>query len=358
MKFHYKRSHVTIIFTALVFVSIFGAVAFSAALFQEAEEAKTEEEYEAYMEQYNAYMAAANEQDPLKRGDMLLEFIGKYPKSDLLQQYVVPTYRTLLFECSQNQKYQELEILAEKWLELYPDNLEAIALVATAAEKLEHNEKLLKYLLKIYEIQPTADGARSIALLYDKMGNFEKYVEWCEIIFTYPEYSVDYTLHFALVQKFVEKGDINKATEYAEKTLKVLESAEKPDAAGQDRMRSIRQVCNHVIAFKYYSSDRYQEAMGYFEKALKAEKYQEGFYRIGMCLWELKDPEKAHDYFAAAELMGGEFTEKAKEYKEKLYKELHNQTLIGIEKVHKRAQAILDSYSVESEKKTELSSLN
>ena len=51
-------------------------------------------------------------------------------------------------------------------------------------------------------------------------------------------------------------------------------------------------------------------------------------------------------------------TEKAKEYKEELYKTLHNNTLIGIEKVHKRAQTIIDSYSTgqagSAQKKTEL----
>jgi hypothetical protein len=74
----------------------------------------------------------------------------------------------------------------------------------------------------------------------------------------------------------------------------------------------------------------------------------------------LTDPETAPDYFAAAEFMGGPLTKLAKENKEKLYKPLHNGTLIGIEKVHKRAQAILDSYpdSDGAQKKTELSSLN
>ena len=69
--------------------------------------------------------------------------------------------------------------------------------------------------------------------------------------------------------------------------------------------------------------------------------------------------ELAHDYFAAAELYGGDLTAKAKENKEQLYKPLHNNSLIGIEKVMKRAQAILDKYpdavASTSQKKTELS---
>jgi len=324
-----------------------GVNAYAVTLFQEEEleEELTPEEITAHNEQIDIYTVAINEQDLLKRGDMLIDFIAKYPESELLELYVLPAYPRLLFECSQNNKYQELEILAEKWLDLYPDNLEAIAHAATAAEQLGHNEKFLKYLLIIYDMEPMGERAWFIADTYDKIGNLEKYVEWCEKTYTYPEYSGDYTLRLKLVQRFLEIENIDKASTYAAKTLEVFDAAENPDAAQQENIRSKRRICHHIIALKLYKEDKFQEAIKSFESALKAETYQEGFYRIGLCLWELKEGETAHDYFSAAELMGGEYTEKAKDYKEQLYKESHNNTLIGIEKVHKRAQALIDSYS-------------
>jgi tetratricopeptide (TPR) repeat protein len=326
---------------------ISAANAYADALSQEEklEEELTPEEITAYNKQIDVYTAAVNEQDLLRRSDMLINFIAKYPEAELLEPYVLPAYSRLLFECSQSGKYKELEILAEKWLDLYPDNLEAIARAATAAEQLGHNEKFLKYLLIIYDMEPTGARARFIADTYDKMGNLEKYIEWCEKTFTYPEYSGDYTLRLKLVQRFLEIENIDKASTYAAKTLEVFDAAEKPDAAQQENIRSKRRICHHIIALKLYKEDKFQEAIKSFESALKTETYQEGFYRIGMCLWELKEGETAHDYFSAAELMGGEYTEKAKDYKEQLYKEAHNNTLIGIEKVHKRAQALIDSYS-------------
>ena len=337
-----------ILFTVIIaLLPISVANAYAAAWSQEEklEEELTPGEITAYNEQIDVYTEAINEQDLLKRGDMLIGFIAKYPEAELLEPYVLPAYSRLLFECSQSGKYQELEILAEKLIDLYPHNLEAIARAATAAEQLGHNEKFLKYLLIIYDMEPTGERARFIADAYDKTGNLEKYIEWCKKTFTYPEYSGDYTLRLKLVKRFLEIGNIDKASTYAAKTLDVFDASEKPDAAQQENIRSKRRICHHIIALKLYKEGKFQEAIKSFESALKAEIYQEGFYRIGLCLWELKKGEMAHDYFSAAELVGGEYTEKAKDYKEQLYKESHNNTLVGIEKVHKRAQTLIASYS-------------
>ena len=356
MKCGYKVGFIIVVFTLIVLL-IPGGTSF--AFYQE-EEDMTPEEYEAYNEQYEAYMAATEEQDPLKRGDMLIEFLEKYPNSKDFESYAVAAYEQLLVSCAQNEQYKELEVLSEKWLERNPDDIQTIGFAASAAIKLKDDEKSLKYLLKIYEIEPTVDRALLIAQIYDEMGNFEKYVEWCEIVFTYPEYSVDYTLRYNLVQRFLGKKDMAKAGAYAEKTLEVLDAAEKPDAETQKKFRTIRRNCYHILALNLFEQDKFKEAIKYFKNALNNEKYQEGFYYIGECYWRLKDPEKACDFFAAAEMMDGPLTKLAKENKEKLYKPLHNDTLIGIEKVHKRAQAILDSYpdSNGAQKKTELSKLN
>jgi tetratricopeptide (TPR) repeat protein len=363
MKCRYKICFITVL--AFAVFSMAGAVAFAAVLFQDdaaaeetAAEDMTQEEYDAYTKLYDTLTAAINEEDPAKRCDMLLAFIAKYPDSEYVESNAKPTYRTALYQLSDNKKYQELGVLAEKWLERYPDDLGTIGYAATAALQLKDDEKSLKYLLKIYELTPTADGARAIAQTYDKLGNFDKYVEWCEKVFTYPEFSIDYTLRFNLVQRFLKAENLPKATEYARKTLEVIEAAPPPDAAGRKTLSTIRRNCYNIIASALYMEDKFEEAKQAYEHALKTELYQEGFYRIGLCLWKLKD-EMARDYFAAAELMTGEYTEKAKEYKEQLHKESHNQTLVGIEKVHKRAQAIIDSFSnPDAQKKTELSSLN
>jgi tetratricopeptide (TPR) repeat protein len=324
MKCCYKKSF--IISIALVAMLLPISKSHAAALFQDNQEevfTGTQEEYDALVAQTDAYMAAINEQDPLKRGEMLREFFTKYPKSDLIESHVKPAYLALMGECYQNEKWADLETLAEKWLEMFPNNQQTISFAATAALKLQHNDKYLKYLLVLYNMEPTAGGARAITQLYDQKGDFDNFVKWAQTCFTYPEYSVDYTLRYQILTKYADAGNTAKATEYAKKTLEVLDKAPKPDAAGQKTMLTIRYECDHIIALSY---------------------------------WRLGDPEKAHDYFAAAELLGGNITQQAKQHKEDLYKTLHNNTLIGIEKVHKRAQAIIDSYvkADDAQKKTEL----
>ena len=360
MKCHYIKSLITIIALTCVWLPAISAHSYAAVLLQDdedAEEAVSEEEYEAYIEQSDAYMAAINEEDPLKRGDMLIAFMEKYPDSTLIESHVKPAYVSLMNECYQNQKWEALETLSEKWLELFPGNEQAVSFAATSALQLKHNDKSLKYLLIFYKMQPNAQTARAIAQLYDQQGNFDKYVEWCETTYTYPEYSMDYTLRYEILRKYIDAGNMAKATEYANKTLKVLDAAQAPDAAGKKVMRTIRRECYQILAINYFESQKYNEAIKYFDLALKIEKYQDGFYYIAQCYWRLGNPEKAHDYFAAAEILGGNMTDRAKELKEELYKALHNNTLIGIEKVHKRAQSIIDSYATTNtaQKKTEKS---
>ena len=368
MKCHISYYYIAVIAFALILFPAVGPNLEGAPLFQDAaggtesEEYEDEAAYEEAQKEYDAYMKASEEPDLLKRGDMLIEFIKTYPESDLIESYVKPTYIRLLSDCSENKNFEELEILSEKWLELYPDNTRAIAFAYNAAVQLGHDEKSLKYALKIYEIQPTAVLAEFVAQTYDKLGNFEKYVEWCEKVFTYPEFSVDYTLRFKIMSKYADAGNFPKAAEYAEQIIKVLKSAEKPDAAGQESLHTIQRICYHIIGINYFEKDKFKEAIKSFENALKFESYQEGFYYIARCYWGLNDPELAHDYFAAAELFGGDLTEKSKDYKEQLYKPLHNNSLIGIEKVMRRAQAIIDKYAdpvaSTSQKKTELSEVS
>ena len=252
MKRLFKFYIIAVMASALILFPSMGSYLLGAPLFQdeaegESVEYETEEEFEAAEKEYNAYTAAANEPDLLKRGELLVEFIKTYPESDYLEPYVKPAYVRLLSDCHQGQNFEELLVLAEKWLELYPDNTRAIALAYEAAAKLGHDEKSLKYGLRIYEIQPTVDLARFVAQIYDRLGNFEKYVEWCEIVFTYPEYSVDYTLRFEILGRYAEAANYPKAAEYAGKILEVLESAEKPDAAGQENLPTIKKFCNHIF---------------------------------------------------------------------------------------------------------------
>jgi tetratricopeptide (TPR) repeat protein len=306
----------------------------------------TPEEIEAHNEQVGAYAEAIDEKDPVKQADLLVAFMDKYPKSDMIETYIKPAYRALLFECYTNKKFKELDAITGKWLKLFPDNMETVSLAAAAAKELKNDKKYLDLLLKIYEVNPTVGGAFEITKLYKSMGNFDKFIEWAEKTLKYPDYDVDYTLRYEIMSMYVDRQNYPKASEWAKKILPIIDAAPKPDAAGAKQMKDIRRTCYSVIAYNYYETGKNKESIEYFEKALRVEKFQDGFYYIGQIYWRTQNPEKAHDYFAAAEIFdNGSMTEKAKEHKEQLYKSLHNNTLIGIDKVMKRAESIIRSYS-------------
>ena len=89
---------------------------------------------------------------------------------------------------------------------------------------------------------------------------------------------------------------------------------------------------------------RYSEAIQAFKRALKAEKYGEGYYYVGQCL-RLMDKNKIDDalpYLAKSEKQGGPIAAKAKAEMETLYRLMHNNTLVGIEKIYKKANELPD----------------
>ena len=303
----------------------------------QAQEAAQVAEPEYSEEEYNAYDAADKESDVLKRGAMLVDFVGKYPKSKLLP-YIDAAYRTLMFDCSSGKKYAELEILGEQWLKIHPGDLTAIAYSADAAEKLGHDEKCVHYLLEIYTMQPTASMAFNIAQTYKKMQNRAKYMEWAETVFKYPEYESDFRLRLDLVQIFAESNDFAKAAEYARAALNSSGLVKEPGAELQKQLGTVRRACHDIIGRSLIQQDKFGEAIESFEQALKEEPYGEGHYYIALCQRNQHKIDEAMLSYAKAELHGGEVASKAKTQLEQLYRALHNGNLTGIEKIRAKAR--------------------
>ena len=296
-----------------------------------------EQEPEYSEEEYNIWETANKEPDLQKRGTILLDFIAKYPKSKLMS-YVDSAYKSLLYECSNGKKYQDLETLAEKWLTLHPNDMPTLYYIADASEKLGHDEKCVQCLLEIYKAQPSASMANSIAQTYNKMKNRAKYLEWVQTILKYPENESNFRLRYDLMKQHLDEKDYTKAAEYARMTLKAAELVKQPDKETQEQLRIVRRACHHTIGISLFEKDQFAAAAKAFQDALAVEKYGEGYYYIGLCQWKQEQIDDAILSFARAELQGGEVAGKAKEKLEQLYKALHNNTLIGIEKVYRKAK--------------------
>jgi tetratricopeptide (TPR) repeat protein len=316
-----------------------------------AAQAADDQESEYTEEEFNAWEAADKEADPIKSGAMLIEFIKKYPATKLMQ-HAEYSYKTLLRKSSEDKKFQILETLAEQWNKIKPGNTETLFYIANAAEMLGHDDKCVQCMEELYKLNPQqGDMAYQIARMYKKMKNDSKYLQWTGIVLKLPEYEMDFRLRYELMQFYTENKDMVKAVELAKATLKSAELVKEPAADVKKTIIAIRHQANHLMGLTYYEQKKYDDAIKALQQAIKAEKYAEGYYWIGMCLWKkgLADDnqdliDEAKILFAKAELMGGEFAPKAKENLELLHKKQHNNTTIGIDKVYKKAKETPDNF--------------
>lgn len=296
-----------------------------------------EPEPEYTEEEYNAWEAADKESDPEKRSAKLIEFIGKYPQSKLMS-YIEAAYKALLFECSNSKKYSELEKVAENWLKLHPNDIQTLAYLAEASEKLGHDQKCVECLEAIYKLEPSPTMAKNILHMYAKMKNTAKQSEWAEKMFKMPEFDSDFMLRYDFVQRYTEEKNYAKAAEYARLTLQAAEKVKQPDAETREQLRKVSRACHHLIGMNAYEAGNFDAAIRSLKSAIRSEKYGEGYYYIAMSLWKQDKVEDAMLYFARAEMQRGEIAPQAKEKLEQIYKALHNNTTIGIDKVYRKAK--------------------
>jgi tetratricopeptide (TPR) repeat protein len=337
-------------FAMLAPAVIFFGVSFSCAdaAMQQTESAAQAEEQESspeYIEQYEFWEKAANEPDIQKSAAMLIQFLEKYPKSELLK-HAESSYGSLLVKCSNEKKFQELETLAEQWLKLHPADLQTLAYIATAAKELGHNEKRIQSLLEIYKMRTSGNLAIDIAQAYREAKNNAKYLEWTEIALGYPEYETDFRTRLDLVVQYLEEKNTAKALEHARSALKAADLVQNPSAETKAALLKVSRTCHDTIGKILIQQDKFDEAIKAFQQALKVEKSAESYYYIAYCLRMQEKIDDALLWYARAEKQGGEYAPKAKENLEQLYKALHNNTLIGIEKIYRKAQDQSDTAEV------------
>lgn len=308
-------------------------------------EQKKEEPQEEYTpEEYDAFDAATKEPDLSKRATLIVAFMEKYPKSKLLPN-VTASYEALLYEVMKASDFQKLETLAEQWLKFYPNDLKTQAYAFDAALKLGRHQKVVDYGEKIYAQKPSADLASILYNSYDKLGNVAKKNEWRLKLLEYPEYNDNINLRWALVVEYADK-DLPKAAGYAEQTLKALSIAKRPanvsEADWSKTTRSLEKGCYDIIGMNLYTQKKYTQAIETLQKAVKVECYDAGWYYIAQSYWNLNQLEEAHDAFAVADLLDGKMSAQAKKHCLDIYKTIHNGNDTGIDKVYRRAKAVVD----------------
>jgi tetratricopeptide (TPR) repeat protein len=335
---------------ALIMVCSFGTATGPASPESQGKEAAAQEQAPDIgytQEEYDAYTAAAKEPDPLTSGKKLMEFINKYPKSKLMP-HIEAAYKGLLFKCSNENLSEELEKLAEQWLELHPNEITIMAYKGDAARKLGKIDKYIQIMIDIYKLEPSADLAKDIVDAYDQAKNTPKHIEWTEILFKYPEYDSDFMRRYnLLITYYSDLKDNAKAVEYAQKTLKSISLVVDPSEEIRKEMRDKRFRCYDFIAKNLLNQSKWGEAIKSFKQALRVQEYGEGYYQVGRCLHKENKALDAMLWYAKTIIWCGEpgrkcivedatskvdIASKARENLEIIYRPLHDGTLIGLDK--------------------------
>lgn len=307
-------------------------------------EQKKEDPQEDYTEEeFNAFEQATAEPDLTKRATLLVAFMDKYPKSKL-QPNISASYEGLLSEIYKAGDYKKLEPLAEQWLKFNPNDLKTQAYVFDSAVKLGEHQKVVDWGEKIYAQKPSAELASNIYDSYGKLGNKAKKTEWALKLMDYPENNANFDLPMQFVAEYAA-NDLPKASEYAQRALTALSRAQKPanasDADWNKAVTIVQKNCHDIIGTNLYNQNKWAQAIPEFEKAIKAERYDAGFYYIGQSQWRLADVDNAIMSFAKAEALDGKMKAQATSHFEELYKSQHNGSLVGIDKVRRKAKAEL-----------------
>lgn len=297
-------------------------------------------EIRAIEEEYHAFHAAGQEPDYDKRAEKLIEFLQKHPGSTLAGN-IDYEYSKMLKEVSRDKKYDLAESLGERWLKIHTNDKETYALVAEATMNLKKYQRCAECLEEIYRMEPIPDLAREIHATYQRTENLSKQLEWADKLFKMPEYDSDYMLRYEYVMKFSKSNNLSRAAEYSRLALRSADLVDTRDTQTEEQLRKVRRACYHVIASNQMEQGNYVAAVSAFKQAVKAERYGQGYYKIAICLENQKHVEEALLYYALAETMGEEDAPKAKTRLEVLYKALHNDTLIGIDKVYRKAREML-----------------
>jgi tetratricopeptide (TPR) repeat protein len=317
-----------------------------AATAQAAAQDDEQESPPGYEEEYNCYLDANKEKETnvLNSGKMLIDCMVKFPKSTLMPNFEA-AYKILIFESSNNKKYQELETLADQWLlRWHPNDYDFIIRSAEAADKLGHDEKYIQRATELYKVKAISSLAVDIASKYQKI-NKAKSIEWTETAIKLPENDANFELRFFLVQTYVESKDYPKIMEWAQATLKAAERVQDPGKDTRARLVVVTHACHDLIGNISKQDKKFPEAIKSFKEALKVKEYAEGYYYIGLCKHGQQKADDAMLWYAKTVVWCetktkecGEFASKAKENMESIYKILHDGSLVGIDKIYKKAR--------------------
>ena len=294
-------------------------------------------------QEYAAYETAINA-DPTKREDAIIEFIETNPRSTLVEN-AIGSYIQLMLEYQNQGQSRKVFDAGEKLLALQPDELNTLYMTAISAYQLQQFNTATTYGEKVYVEKPNAGLAFVLASSYGQLKNEEKQLEYGEIACSELVPKECYQILTALAKIYAGRKEWAKASEYAERTIEGLDTADRPpqtpEAQWNDYLNTERATAYTIIGREAAESKSWDAAISNYGKALKVSKdpalHGEAYYYMGMGQWEKKQMDSAIEAFAKGSVQtGAPHAKHCRQYLETLYKSSHNGSLAGLEELIER----------------------
>ncbi|MBM3788887.1 MAG: hypothetical protein FJW35_00895 [Acidobacteria bacterium] len=291
-------------------------------------------------EEYKAMEAVRAEDNPAQKTALVVKFFKAYPKSTL-KDYVVGDFGAMMGKLQAAQRWTEITSLGRQVIPFDPDNQYLLSLMAAGYQQSKNYKQFVEFGEQAYQQTPTGNLAYYLAKAYLELGNTAKFLQWGET--TAAKMPDNHEILLELAKQFSAARNDAKADKYARQCLKAVGGASKPE---QMSAEDWKRYTDHAYATSYYvvgyyghQQAKYDVAVDNLENSLKYYKRNDAaYYFLGQSYWQTRRLDMAMKSFAKSYLLNGTTSAPAKQHLDNLYRQTHNGSLTGLDRVIARAQ--------------------
>ena len=307
-----------------------------------AQDGDEENAADQYRVEYAEFTTASEETDAAARGDLLAAFLKKYPTSTLLP-HAKSSYQQLLKEVLDAGDTEQLVALADKYLELFPQDVAALYFATTAtyqgqdwANSIDYGERLLQ--AEGIDASMQTQASYMVAMAAVQAGDNARVLQYGETAAQECEPKDCYAILVELMKAQANAGNHAKAASLASNVISVLrevrDNSDTPEWKGY--IRDNNRAANLILAVNNYQRQRWDSSITAFNRVLNLSTRQsdraEALYYVGMSYWKKNSSDDAMAAFARCTKMGNNrHVNSCQQHLEVLYMASHNGSVAGLD---------------------------
>jgi len=318
-----------------------------------------------FKKDYAQYENIKKETDVQKRADLCVAFMKEHPISKALS-YIATDYMEAVKPHILNKDWAKAIAMEEAFIALMPTEktvkdaavpepgagefLKGVLAPTTkslqsalmAAYYQSNNlPKAAEIGERMYAAAPEKEMTVTLADIYLKMQNYDKYLQFGDKILTDYPIEQSYGTALQMAQVYLQKQDVNKAKELYTKVMNVY-GEKVPPGVQEAAWNSTRALAYGMFAAGAYAQKDYPKTIELYTKVAGFDKARDdAYYYMGMCKWQSKEPDAAIEYFAKAAVLNKQFAKRAQDYLDQLWKARHPENPAGVEEAKTKAKTEL-----------------